>query len=335
MYRELRTANQIVDRQICVHSHRSIQELTAQTNGLTIGTQDIRRIILQLQNANLGTIQGIQNIQAAHERMAAVQGVLPLEIRNQVRNAVAEELRSGSEDQQTLSNDAHRKQTSSFSLPLERPGTLPACLRLDDTSDRQSLEQFEEMEKDLLLPYHNPNDDYTTFPSNMREQRPYIKSKTMIFSWYYRAFIGYFSVVVSERHQVTAGKEEDVVHVEIQIFPWRWISSRGFQARIWYDRTHGLSSPTNIQLSFPRIIPLPLMNDGIWRLFSERKSDSIIDNIRSGVYRPDDLFVVIGCPRGGFEQSGRDWEGPTSLLTVSPFSSLGNPIGIYNLPSFF
>ena len=325
MYRELRTANQIVDRQICVHSHRSIQELTAQTNDLTLGTQDIRRIILHLQNANLGTIQGIQNVQAAHERMAAVQCVLPLEIRNQVRNAVAEELRSASQDQQTLSNEAHRKQTLSLNpsiqtlLPLERPGTLPACLRLDATTDRQSLEQFEEVEKDFLLPYQNRNHDYTTFPSNMQEQRPYIKSKILIFSWYYRAFIGYFSVVVSERHQVTAGREENVIHVDIQIFPWRWISSRGIQAQILYDRTRGLSSPTNIQLSFPRRIPLPLMNDGIWRLFSERKSDSIIDNIRSGVYRPDDLFEAIVCPRGGFERFGRDWEGPTSLLTVSSF----------------
>ena len=64
------------------------------------------------------------------------------------------------------------------------------------------------MEKDFLLPYQNRNDDYTTFPSNMQQQRPYIKSKILMFSWYYRAFFGYISVMVSERHQVTAGREE-------------------------------------------------------------------------------------------------------------------------------
>ena len=252
-----------------------------------------------------------------------------------VRDAVAEELRSACQGQQTLSNETRRTQTFSLSpsiqilLPSERPCTPPAYLRLDDTSDRHSLEHFEEMEEDLLLPYQRRKDDYTTFPSNMQEQRPYIKMKTLTFSWYYRAFIGSFSVVVSERHKVTAEREEDVLHVEIQIFSWRWISSRGFQARILYDRTHGLSSPTNIQLSFPRIIPLPSVKDGIWRLFSERKSDAIIDNIRSGVYRPDDLFEVIGCPKGEIKQSGRDWEGPTSSLIVSSFANLLDLVGIW------
>lgn len=79
-----------------MHSHRSIQELTAQTNDLTLGTQDMRRNIQQLQHANLGSLQGVRNLQAAHEWMAAVQGVLPLEIRNLVRDAIAEELSSAS-----------------------------------------------------------------------------------------------------------------------------------------------------------------------------------------------------------------------------------------------
>ena len=324
-----------------MNSLRSIQGLTAQTNNLTLGTQDIRRDIQQLQHVNLGTLQGVQNLEAAHEWMAAVQGILPLEIRNLVRNAVVEELRSASQDQQTPSNEAFKKQTLSLNpglqkvLPLERPGMIPPSPKFDNTSDHQSLEQFQEMEKDFFLPYQNRNDDDTTFPSKMQEQRPYIKSKILMFSWYYRAFFGYFSVVVSERHQVTAGREENVLHIEIRIFPWRWISSRGFRARILYDRTHGLSSPTNIQLESPRIIPLPFMNDGIWRLFCERKSDSIIDSIRSGVYRPDDLLEMISCPRDEFKGSDPHWEGPTSLLTVSPFSRLGYPIRIYDLPSPF
>ena len=345
-YLELGTANQVLNRQIVVQSHRSIQELTAQTNDLTLGTQDIRRVaestaadiaglhslidrtminrqdIPQLQHADLETLPRV------YEGMAAVQGVLQLEIRSLVRNAIAEERRSASHDQQTLSHEASRKQTLSLNpsieniLPLERPGTLLTSRRLDRTSDCQSWEQFEEMEKDFLPPYQNRSDNYTTFRSNMQEQRPYIRSKIQMFSWYYRAFFGYFSVVVSERHQVTAGKEENMVLIEIKIFPWQWISSRGFQARILYDRTHGLSSPTNIQLESPRIIPLPFMYDGIWRLFCERKSDSIIDNIRSGVYQPDDILEVIAGPRDGFE-------GPMSLLTVSSFSSLVNPVGIF------
>ena len=317
-----------------MHSHRSIQELTTQTNDLTLGTQDIRRNIQQLKHANLGTLQGVRNLEAAHEWMAAVQGVLPLELRNLVRNAIAEELRSASQDQQTLSNEGFRKQTLSLNpgiqntLPLERPGMIPTSTKLDNTSDHQSLEQFRKMEKDFLLPYQNRNDDYTTLQSEMQEQRPYIKSKILMFSWYYRAFFGYFSVAVSERHQVTAGREEIVLHIDIRIFPWRWISSWGFRARILYGRTHGLSSLTNIQLESPRIIPVPFKNDGIWRLFCERKSDSIIDSIRSGVYRPDDMLEMISCPRDDYEVSFRYWEGPTSLLTVSSFSSFVNPVGI-------
>ena len=338
-----------------MHSHRSIQELTAQTNDLTLGTQDIRRNIQQLQHENLGTLQGVQNLEAAHEWMAAVQGVLPLEIRNLVRNAVAEELRSASQDQQTLNNEAFRNQTLSLNpgiqnMTLERPGMVSTSPKLDDTSDHQSLEQFQEMEKNFLLPYQTRNDDDTPFPSSMQEQRPYIKSRILMFSWYYRAFFGYFSVVISERHQVTAGREENVLHIDIRIFPWRWISSWGFRARILYDRIHGLSSPTNIQLDSPRIIPVPFKNDGIWRLFCERKSDSIIDSIRSGVYRPNDMLEIIRCPTDDFEGDDsegddsegddfegfdRQWEGPTSLLTVSSFSRLENVIGIYNLPSLF
>ena len=232
--------------------------------------------------------------------MAAVQGVLPLEIRNLVRNAITEELRSASQDRQTLSNEAIRKQTLSLNpgiqnvLPLERPGMVPTSPKLDITSDHQSLEQFQEMEKDFLLPYQNRNEDYTTFPSKMRGQRSYIKSKILMFSWYYRAFFGYFSVMVSERHQVTAGREENVIHVEVKIFPWRWVSSRGLQARILHDRTHGLSSPTSIQLDFPRIIRCVSKHDGIWGLFRERKSDLIIDNIRSGVYHPNDFVENVG-----------------------------------------
>ena len=349
IYLELGTANQVLDRQIGVHSHRSIQELTAQTNDLTLGTQDIRRVeestaadiaglrslmdrmmtinrqdIQQLQHASLGTLQRVQNLQAGHEWMAAVQGVLPLEIRSLVRNAIAEELRSASHDQQTLSHEASRKQTLSSNpsiqdvLPLERPGTLPTSRRLDRTSDCQSWEQFEEMEKDLLPPYQNRSDIYTTFRSSMQEQRPYIKSKILMFSWYYRALFGYISVVVSERHQVTAGREENVVHIEIKIFPWRWISSRGLQARILYDRTHGLSSPTNIQLDFPRIIPFNSIDDGIRRLFNGGGSDLIIDNIRSGVYRPNDLL----------EGTGLTGKRPMSLLTVSFFLRHGHLIDL-------
>lgn len=56
----------------------------------------MRRNIQQLQHANLGSLQGVRNLQAAHEWMAAVQGVLPLEIRNLVRDAIAEELSSAS-----------------------------------------------------------------------------------------------------------------------------------------------------------------------------------------------------------------------------------------------
>lgn len=296
----------------------------------------MRRDIQQLQHANLGSLQGIQNLEAAQQWMAAVQGVLPLEIGNLVCNAIAEGLRSASQDQQTLNNGAYREQTLSLNpgiqnaLPLERPGTVPTSPKLDNNSDHQSLEQFQEMEKDLLLPFQNRNDEHTTFQSNMEEQRPYTQSKIIMFSWYYRAFFGYFSVVVTERHQVIAGREENILHIEIRIFPWRWISSRGFHARISYDRTHGLSSPTNIQLVSPRIIPLPLMDDGIWRLFHQRKSDSIIDSIKTGVYRPDDMLEAIAGPG---DRVGLSFypplEGPMSLLTVSSVSDLVNPVRIF------
>ncbi len=334
-------ANQVLNRQIGVQSHRSIQDLTVQINDLTLQTQTIRRAgesiatdiaslrppiermttinrqdIQQLQHANLGTLQGVQNLQAGLEWMAAVQAVLPLEIHNLVRNAIAEELRSASHNQQTLRNEAPRKQTLTLNpsiqniSPLERPGTLPASRRLNETSDRQSWEQFEEMEKDFdfLLPYQNRNDNYTTSPSNIQGQRTYFKSKILMFSWYYRAFFGYISVVVSKRHQVTAGTEENVIYVEVKIFPWQYISSRGFQARIWYNRTHGLSSPTNIQLDFPRIIPSKSADEIFW-LFSDRESDLIIENIKSGVYRPNDLLEIPN-----------NVTGPKSLLLVSSFS---------------
>ena len=365
-YLELGTANQVLNRQIGVQSHRSIQELTAQTNDITLLTQDIRRAeesiatniadlrsladrmttinrqdTQQLQHANLRTLQRVENLQASHEWMAAVQGVLPLEIHSLVRNAIAEELRSASHDQQTPSNEAPTKQTLSLNpsiqnvLPLERPRTLPSSRRLDSTSDRQSWEQFEEMEKDFLLPYQNRNDDYTTSRSNRQEQRPYIKSKILTFSWYYRAFFGYISVVVFERHQVTAGREENVIHVEVKIFPWRWVSSRGLQARILYDRTHGLSSPTNIQLTFPRIIreDFPLYrrdftDGGLWWLFENGKSDLIIDNIKSGVYHPNDLLEGTGDLEYLLWTVGWDSKDPMSLLTVSSLSRQRNLIGI-------
>ena len=364
-YLELGTANQVLNRQIGVQSHRSIQELTAQTNDITLLTQNIRRAeesiatdiadlrslahrmttinrqdIQQLQHANLRTLQRVENLQASHEWMAAIQGVLPLEIHSLVRNAIAEELRSASDDQQTPSNEAPRKQTLSLNpsiqnvLPLERPGTLPTSRRLDSTSDRQSWEQFEEMEKDFLLPYQNRNDDYTTSRSNGQEQRPYIKSKILTFSWYYRAFFGYISVVVFERHQVTAGREENVIHVEVKIFPWRWVSSRGLQARILYDRTHGLSSPTNIQLTFPRIIRLdfpPYSRDsrgGLWWFFEDGGSDLIIDNIKSGVYHPNDLLEMPESLEPLFWRTGWDYKDPMSLLTVSSLSRQRNLIGI-------
>ena len=225
MYEELSTANQLFNRKICVHSHHSVQALTAQTNDLIRGSRDMRRIIQQLRYANLRTLQGVQNLEAAQDWTAAVQGVLPLEIGNVVRNAMAEELRSTSQDQQTLSNEAHRKQTLWLNtgirniLPLERPGVVPTSPKLDNTSHHQSLEQFQEMKKDFLLPYQKRSDDNTTFLSSKQGLRPYIKSKILRFSWYYRAFFGYISVVVSERHQVTAGGEEKVLHIEIRIFP--------------------------------------------------------------------------------------------------------------------
>ena len=252
--------------------------------------------------------------------MAAVQGVLPLEIRDLVRNAITDELRSASHDQQTLSNEPPKTQTFSLNsnienvLPLEKPGALPTSRRLDRTSDCQSWEQSKETEKDFLHPYQSGSN--TTCWSNMQEQRPCIKSKILMFSWYYRAFFGYISVVVSERHQVNAGREENVIHVEVKIFPCRWISSRAFQARILYDRTHGLSSPTNIHLEFPRIIRCAPTDGGIWGLFHHRESDLIIDNIRSGVYHPNDLIENIGRDK----ESDLMWMGPMSLLTVSSFS---------------
>ena len=107
-----------------------------------------RQGLQQLQHATLGTLQGVQNLEAAQEWMAAVQGVLPLEIRNLVRNAIAEELRSASQDQQTPSNEAYRKQTLSLNpgiqnvLPLERLDMVPTSPKLDNTSDHQPLEQF-------------------------------------------------------------------------------------------------------------------------------------------------------------------------------------------------
>ena len=195
------------------------------------------------------------------------------------------------------------------------------------------------MEKDFLLPYQNRSENHTTSWSNGQEQRPYIKSKILTFSWYYRAFFGYISVVVFERDQVTAGREENVIHVEVKIFPWRWVSSRGLQARILYDRTHGLSSPTNIQLTFPRIIRLdfPLSrrdstDSGIWWLFRYRKSDLIIDKIKSGVYHPNDLLEgthSLGLLLGGV---GRDFMEPMSLLSVSSLSRQRNLIGILIIP---
>ena len=335
-----------------MQSYQSIQELTAQTNNLTLRVQDIRRAgesiaadmadlrsladrtatinrqdTQQLQHASLGTLERLQTLQAGYEWMAAVQGVLPLEINNMVRNAIAKELKSAAHDQQRISNEEPRKQTLSLNasiqnvLPLERPGTLPTSRRLDNTSDCQSWEQFEEMEKDFLLPYQNRNDNYTAPPSNKQEQRPYLKSKILVSSWYYRAFFGYIPVVVSESHQVTAGREDVVIHVELKIFPWRWVSNRAFlQARILYDGTRGLSSPTNIQLDFPRIIRCDSTDAGIWGLFRDRKSDFIIDNIRSGVYHPNDLGEYIIGPDGVSKEFDLIWTGPMSLLTVSSLS---------------
>ena len=148
----------------------------------TINRQDTQ----QLQHVSLGTLQRVQDLQAGHEWMAAVQGVLPLEIHNLVRNAIADELRSASHDQQTLSNEPPRTQTLSFNsnienvLPLEKPGALPTSRRLDRTSDCQSWEQFKETEKDFLHPYQSGSN--TTCWSNMQEQRPCIKSKILMFS---------------------------------------------------------------------------------------------------------------------------------------------------------
>ena len=367
---ELGTANQVLNRQTSVQSHCSIQELTARMNDLTLLTQDIRRAeesiatdiddlrsladrltttnrqdIQQLQHANAEIRQSLQGLQASVEWMAAVQGILPLEIHSLGRNAIAEELTSASHDQQALSNDAPRNQTLSLNpgiqnaLPLESPGTLPTSRRLENTSDRQSWEQFEEMEKDFLPPRQNRKDISTTCWSNMQEQRLYIKSKILMFSWFYRAFFGYISVVVLERHQVTAGREENVIHVEIKIFPWRWVSSQGFQARILYDRTHELSSPTNIQLDFPCVIrsDFPLnfadcMDDGIWELSHNSKSDLIIDNIKSRVYHPNDfLEETYRLPFSVMGISG-DPKVPISLLSVSSLSRQRELIGILIIP---
>ena len=176
-------ANQVFNRQIGVQSHRSIQKLTAQTNDRTLETQNIRRTgeSIATHVADLGS--RVEQLQAGLEWMAAVQAILPLEVHGLVRNAIAEDMRSASLDQQTLSNEVPRKQTLTLNpnvqnvSPLKSPGTLPASRRLDETSHRQSWEQFEEMEKDCLLPYQSRNYRYTTSPLDIQGQRTYFNNR--------------------------------------------------------------------------------------------------------------------------------------------------------------
>ena len=60
-----------------------------------------------------------------------------------------------------------------------------------------------------------------------------------------------------------------------------------------------------------------------------RKSHLIIDAIRSGVYRPDDLIEVTHCPGARSKGLYYEWEGTISLLTVIYFSGRGNPFGMF------
>lgn len=148
------------------------------------------------------------------------------------------------------------------------------------------------------------------------------RKERMIFTYSYKMFLGSFEVnVYQQYHRLDRGLE-DLVEIEILFSPNVRYCARA--ARLWliYDRTHGLSSPTNIRSSFPCVRPI---SDPIVQMVADGRLEYVIKAFTTGSHTPNDMYVRHQiCPMPAYERQipgriipGCDHNFQQSLLNVS------------------
>lgn len=286
-------------------------------NRLAANTQDIRRHTLEnshgLINLNAkfdlsnGSLQDLHTLvrssssSAAAELsqlkenqdwMATVQDFLPEEVQDAIFNRITAAVENASQRRCGSNRRVrHQKIVTPSAQPHEEETALAAL--------GPSMLTRIPASKDLVYQSKNVNP-----PPVVRMHKP-PRYQKRVYTWNSTTLLGRINVEVDESSN-DPWYEQGSINVKIKIGPSCWLATRAVQLHLAYDKTHGLSSPSNIRLVFPRVRPWTYdIEESIAKMGHDSlEFEKFVNLFRERGYHPNDLYR-------------NKWGDDKSLLNVS------------------
>ena len=234
----------------------------------------------QLQSTLLLSNTQIHELKESQDWGSTVQGILPLEVTTSIQKVLEGSPYSRFLTGQTMGlrplkprfPDVQRQCPTIVSPKGRNRGSHAAS-----DSAHASLHTY---------PRHNSSAKSCVTKKRFR------KMKRGIYNKKYRNLLGSIAInaYLSQEETPNGPRQslDEFIEVDVNMFfnPLLW--SRCIQAHISYDRTHGFSSPLNIQLELPNIHP---SSDAIVDLVLRDDLEGIKGCFTTGKYRPNDLYL--------------------------------------------
>ena len=251
-------------RHIVINSQETVRNLAESMHRLAANTKDIRKHTLEnnhgLINLNAkfdlsnGSLQDLHTLVQSfsssvaaelsqlkenQDWMATVQDFLPEGVQGAIFNKITAAVENASQRRCASSQRVrHQKIMKPSAQPREEGAKALGQSPLTGIPASEDPD------------YHwknvNPSPD-------VKMPRP-PKYKKRVYTWTSTTFLGQANVEVDEISN-DPWYERGFINVKINIGPNRWLATRAVRLHLTYDKTHGLSSPTDIRLLFPRIRP--------------------------------------------------------------------------------
>lgn len=114
------------------------------------------------------------------------------------------------------------------------------------------------------------------------------KREKKVFAFSYRTFLGCFELNVYQQYHWVNEDFNDRIEIELLFSPNFRYFARAARLWLFYDRTHGLSSPTNLHLCFPCVRPI---SDPIVQMVEDGMLQDVVKAFTAGDNMPNDLYV--------------------------------------------
>ena len=230
-------------RQNLTNIDRNMREFNI-ANG--VGRQELVTMMQQLWTAALATEKRCGRLELEQQWSTGVQAALPLELKELVRDTLERNTRHARS--RVLRQPGLRRSARPPKLARK---VSPATFESEEAAANPGFNEIFGNDNAVVQTHRLP------IPSHhVRRRSRMTKSDRRIYNKRVRNFLGNLDINAYQSYLADGYEDEhlsEIIEVEIMLYAKFMLRGRFLYASIIYDKTHGLSSPTNISLVIPQI----------------------------------------------------------------------------------